>query len=181
MSDEASWDAENRRGAHLYQQGRYAEAALAFRAALVVAEQFGPLDTRVATVLNNLASLCHQQGDLVEAQTLYERVLNIRRQALGLDHPMVAQSLNNLSSLYRELGRHHEAEQLSQKAVAVAEKTFGPEHWRITNCLNNLGAVYAAQGRYEDAEVCFRRTLMIRQRFFRGAGSNGCHNPLWIG
>src|SRR5215831_19508400 len=106
MSEDVIWDTENRRGAYLYQQGRYTEAALAFRAALAAAEEFGPIDTRVATVLNNLASLRHQQRDLEEAQALYERALEIRRHTLGLDHPMVAQSMNNLSCLYRELGRH---------------------------------------------------------------------------
>jgi Tfp pilus assembly protein PilF len=166
MSRDSRWDEENRRGAYLYQQGRYAEAEHAFRTALEAAEQFGPLDTRVATVLNNLASLCHQQRHLAEAQPLYERALTIRRHALGGEHPMVAQSLNNLSSLYRELGRQGEAEQLSQQAGAIAERSFGPEHWRITNCLNNLGAVYATQGRYGEAEACFQRTLSIRRRFF---------------
>ena len=166
MSDENTWDDENVRGAQLYQQGRYAEAEQAFRAALEAAEQLGPNDTRVAVVLNNLASLCHNQRKIEEAQTLYERALAIRRQALGESHPMVAQSLNNLSSLYRELGRHSEAEQFSRQAVSIAEGVFGPDHYRITNCLNNLAAVYMVQARYGEAEQIFQRTLTIRRRFF---------------
>ena len=166
MSDDTTWDDENVSGAQLYQQGKYSEAEQAFRAALEAAEKLGPADTRVAVVLNNLASLCHNQRKLAEAQALYERALTIRRDALGQHYPMVAQSLNNLSSLYRELGRHEEAEQFSTQAVAIAEGVFGPDHYRITNCLNNLGAVYAARGRYSDAEQCFQRTLSIRRRFF---------------
>ena len=101
MSTDNSWDDENVRGAQLYQQGRYAEAEQAFRSALDAAEHLGPDDVRVAVVLNNLASLCHNERKIEEAQALYERALAIRRRALGEHHPMVAQSLNNLSSLYR--------------------------------------------------------------------------------
>lgn len=39
MSKDSLWDEENRRGAQLYQQGRYAEAEHAFRTALAAAEQ----------------------------------------------------------------------------------------------------------------------------------------------
>src|SRR6476660_3430693 len=90
MNNDNTWDDENVRGAQLYQQGHYAEAEQAFRAALEAAEQLGPDDTRVAVVLNNLASLCHNQRKIKEAQALYERALTIRRQALGANHPMVA-------------------------------------------------------------------------------------------
>ena len=34
MNEDSRWDEENRRGAYLYQQGRYAEAEHAFRTAL---------------------------------------------------------------------------------------------------------------------------------------------------
>src|SRR5262249_42631596 len=133
MSNEKTWQEENERGARLYQHGRYAEAEQAFRTALQEAEQFGPTDTRVALVLNNLASLCHNQRKLTEAEALYQRALAIRRQAYGPQHPMVAQSLNNLASLYRELGKYKEAEEFLQHALAIAEALVGPYHWRITN------------------------------------------------
>ena len=90
----------------LYQQGHYHTAEQTLRIALHEAEQFGPTDTRVAVVLNNLASLCHNQRKLTEAETLYLRALAIRSEAYGPDHRMVAQSLNNLASLYRELGNY---------------------------------------------------------------------------
>ena len=99
MSNENTWQGENERGARLYQHGRYAEAEQAFRTALQAAEHCGPTDTRVALVLNNLASLCHNQRHLAEAQARYQRALALRRQAYGPHHPVVAQSLNNLAAL----------------------------------------------------------------------------------
>ncbi len=46
-----------RAGEAAYQQGNYAEAVTQFRAALSLAEAFGPDDPRLATSLNNLALL----------------------------------------------------------------------------------------------------------------------------
>jgi tetratricopeptide (TPR) repeat protein len=56
-----------------------------------------------ATVLNNLALLLENQGDLAAARPLYERALAIREKALGPEHPETATGLNNLASLLREL------------------------------------------------------------------------------
>src|SRR5262249_57565507 len=120
MSGENTWQGENERGARLYQQGHYAEAEQAFRTALQGAEQFGPTDTRVALVLNNLASLCHNQRKLAEAEALYQRALAIRRQAYGSHHPMVAQSLNNLASLYPDLGKHQQPQQFFHHPLPIA-------------------------------------------------------------
>src|SRR5688572_29273956 len=129
MSGTEQWDIENEKGMRLYQQGHYNTAEQTLRVALHEAEQFGPTDTRVAIVLNNLASLYHNQRKLTEAETLYLRALAIRSEAYGPDHRMVAQSLNNLASLYRELGKYQEAKEFSLRAVAIAEAVVGPHHW----------------------------------------------------
>jgi tetratricopeptide (TPR) repeat protein len=155
------------------------EAEQAFRTALQEAEQFGPTDTRVALVLNNLASLCHNQRNLAEAEALYQRALAIRRQAYGPQHPLVAQSLNNLASLYRELGKYQEAEEFLLHALAIAEALVGPHHWRITNCLNNLAAVYTAQARYAEATVLFQRSLCGLAELALAQGQHAEAEPLF--
>jgi tetratricopeptide (TPR) repeat protein len=160
------WQTANEAGFHLYQDGHYDQAEQIFRAALQAAETFGPEDTRVAVVLNNLANLCHNQGKLEEAESHYQRALAIRREKYGPDHPFVAQSMNNMAALYRELGKLDEAEEFLHKVLVIAEELVGPEHWRITNCLNNLAAVYMDQTRYAEASALFERSLTIRTRFF---------------
>jgi tetratricopeptide (TPR) repeat protein len=128
MHDDNRWTIANEAGVRLYHQGRYAAAEHALRQALQEVEHFGPTDTRVAVVLNNSASLRHNQGKLAEAESLYQRALAIREQKYGPHHPLVAQSLNNLASLYRELGKHHEAEEFLQRVLAIAEAVVGPHH-----------------------------------------------------
>ena len=176
MSD-TNWETANEAGARLYQKGHYVEAEQQLRAALQEAEKFGPQDSRVAVVLNNLGSLSHNQGKRTEATGYYERALSIREAHYGPHHPWVAQSLNNLASLYRELGRYAEAETFLQRALKIAEALVGPTHYRITNCLNNLAAVYMSQERYAEAESYFQRSLTIRQQALGPAHPRGLNQP----
>jgi WD40 repeat protein len=53
-----------------------------FAAALTEAENFGPQDTRLATSLNNLASVYDSQGKYAEAQTREVRRVRAALQAL---------------------------------------------------------------------------------------------------
>ena len=125
MSD--TWETANEAGARLYQKGHYVEAEQQLRTALQEAEKFGPQDSRVAVVLNNLGSLSHNQGKRAEAAGYYERALSIREAHYGPHHPWVAQSLNNLASLYRELGRYAEAETFLQRALKNRRSPGGPD------------------------------------------------------
>jgi tetratricopeptide (TPR) repeat protein len=66
----------------------------------------------VATSLNNLAVLYHDQLRYADAEPLYQRALAIREKTLGRDHPDVATSLNNLAVLYHDQLRYTDAEPL---------------------------------------------------------------------
>jgi tetratricopeptide (TPR) repeat protein len=61
----------------------------------------GPDHPDVASVLDNLAALYHDQGRYSDAESLYKRSLVIRERALKLDHSDVAIGLNNLADLRR--------------------------------------------------------------------------------
>jgi tetratricopeptide (TPR) repeat protein len=103
-------DTLNQQVVQLYQGGKYAEATdVAQRALALAKHQFGPNHTKVATALNNLATLYCAQGRYAEAEPLYKRVLAITEKGLGPDHPLVGTALNNLAELYGEQGRYDEA------------------------------------------------------------------------
>ena len=52
-----------------------------------------------ATILNNLAVLLEDQGELVAARPLYERALTIYERVLGRDHPKTAHVRGNMERL----------------------------------------------------------------------------------
>jgi tetratricopeptide (TPR) repeat protein len=80
--------------------------------------------------MNNLALVYEDQGRYDEAETLYIKVLEIRRRVLGEGHPNTPDSMNNLGNLYRKQGRYEEAEQLYIKTLEIYRRVLGEEHPR---------------------------------------------------
>ncbi len=85
----------------------------------------------VATSLNNLALLYHDQSKLADAEPLYQRALAIQEKALGPEHAEVATVLVNLSALLKATGRGVEAEDLGRRAREIrarhAERSRAPQ------------------------------------------------------
>ena len=67
VAQPADWERHLRAGATAYQRGNYAEAVKHTKAALSVAEAFGPDDPRLATTLNNLGEFYRAQGRYAQA------------------------------------------------------------------------------------------------------------------
>ena len=103
-AQDGPWEMYMATAGRAYEEARYPDAEKSLQAALKVAEGFGPEDTRLATNLNNLATLYQAQGHYAEAEPLYQRALAIMEKADGPEHPYVATSLENYASLLRRLG-----------------------------------------------------------------------------
>ncbi len=85
-------------GQSLYEEGKYAESAEAYRRA----DELRPDDS---LVLNAYATSLQSSGSYREAEPRYQRALAISEKALGPDHPNVAATLNNLAGMYQSQGR----------------------------------------------------------------------------
>ncbi len=83
VAQQGDWERRMRAGSAAYQQGNYAEAVKQTKAALSLAEAFGPDDPRLATTLSNLGGFYNAQGRYAEAEPLYNRALRIDEKALG--------------------------------------------------------------------------------------------------
>ena len=105
-SDIARWTNLEVRASDLAAQGRYAEAAVPAREAVVLAEElFGPESPTLAASLNNLGVILRDQGDAQGAEEASLRALAVAEAAFPLDHEFVATTRTNLERLYSEQGR----------------------------------------------------------------------------
>ncbi len=75
------WEESMAAASQALQEGRYAAAEKLFLGALKEAEKFGDQDPRLATSLNNLALLYHNQGRYAQAEPLYQRALAVVEKA----------------------------------------------------------------------------------------------------
>ncbi|MFN9559165.1 MAG: tetratricopeptide repeat protein, partial [Dolichospermum sp.] len=126
--------------------------------AIVLQTKFQKLEA-LATSLNNLALLYHNQGKYSEAEPLYLDALEMKRRLFTGDHPDVATSLNNLASLYHKQGKYSEAEPLYLDALEMTKRLFTGDHPNIATSLNNLAGLYDSQGKYSEAEPLYLDAL----------------------
>src|SRR5579875_184782 len=73
-------------------------------------------------------SLWSTQGRYAQADLLYQRVLCIREQQLGRDHPGVGQTLYDLALLRQKQGKLNEAFSLAQRALTIRSQVLGDAH-----------------------------------------------------
>ena len=60
-----------------------------------------------------------------EAATLYKQALEIRKKALGNDHPEVAESLNNLAVLYYRQGHYAQTWKSQLHSTGIVRCIYG--------------------------------------------------------
>jgi tetratricopeptide (TPR) repeat protein len=150
----------------LYAAGRaeFGQARERFERALAIDEAVsGPPDPNVAGVVNNLASVLHELGELRDAHAAYEQALEMREAAYGPNHPLVAVSLSNLGLLLRDLNELPKARAVLERALAIDEATYGPEHPNVAVTVNNLGLVLQDLNELTEARAAFERALAIHE------------------
>jgi tetratricopeptide (TPR) repeat protein len=69
-----------------------------------------------------LGNIYLKQDKLKEAEPLYKRSLEIRRERLAPGHADIAQALSDYARLLRRLKREDEAEAMYQEAISIMAK-----------------------------------------------------------
>ncbi|HEY0752564.1 MAG TPA: helix-turn-helix transcriptional regulator [Ktedonobacteraceae bacterium] len=100
------------------------------------------------------------------AELLMLRVLHIREQELGADHPLTAVSLNILAQIYQEQEVDERAEPLLRRSLEICKRLLGLYHPDTAACFHQLARFYQRQGHYSRAEQYYQQALAIREALF---------------
>jgi tetratricopeptide (TPR) repeat protein len=155
------WEHYMAEGAKAYQNGQETNAEMFYLAALEDMQNAAPEDPRLAATLNTLAVLYHAQSKYTQAESLYQRVLQLLEQTIGPDHPTLATTLNNLAVVYEAQGQYGAAAPLYQRALALLERTLGPEHPNLAAALDNYADLLRKMQREAEAESTEARARAI--------------------
>ncbi|CRG86521.1 hypothetical protein PISL3812_03527 [Talaromyces islandicus] len=107
-----------------------------------------------------LGNLYRHQGQLKEAEDMYQRALAGYKKTLDADHTPTLNTVNNLGLLYRKQGKMKKAEKMYQQALAGYEKMLDPDHTYTLDTVNNLGLLYQERGKLKEAEEMYQRALV---------------------
>jgi tetratricopeptide (TPR) repeat protein len=133
--------------------------------ALSSAEKSAGLDSpTVLMVQYYRAQILSLRANTVDALSLAQDVLRVRKAVLGQEHPDTLRTENLVASALYTQGNYAEAERLYRRTLEARERTQGPEHPDTLSSVNNLALALFDRGNYAEAEKLNRRALEARER-----------------
>jgi hypothetical protein len=126
--------------------------------------------------MNNLASLCWENGDRDKASRLYQAVLEGLSARLGSDHPDTLVVIQNLAMLDSGKARYDRAERRFKQVIAGFTAAFGSDHEKTLTSRSNLAALYEQRGWYDKAEQLGEQLVADYRRRFGADHPNTLHS-----
>ncbi|MDP8269621.1 MAG: sigma 54-interacting transcriptional regulator [Candidatus Tenebribacter davisii] len=115
----------------------------------------------LAAVYNNLGVLAMYQGEMKNAETLYQKSLKFEKERFNLSGISVSQC--NIGSLYEDKGEYKKSISYLKKALEI-QKLLNDKYKTISIYIN-IGVSYMDNGKYEEAEKAFIKSLEIALEF----------------
>ncbi len=154
-----------RQGIQLQREGRYADAATAYAAALSEVERrLGPEHIAAVQILINIGTLRALQHDDSGAKAAFDRSLTILEKAFGPEHIQVGFTLQTIAMLTHKQGHYAAAEPLYRRALSILENNLGAHHERTARLQASMAKLYLAQRRNTDAEALLEKAIPILEK-----------------
>jgi serine/threonine protein kinase len=116
---------------------------------------------RVAYLLENLAIVAQNMGELKQAETLYVDALQRDERAYGDRHFETTVTKSNYGLLLQREGRLAEAEPLLRSVLDARLSFLGPDHYMVGYARVSLAMLLHDKGDLPGSESEFRRALAI--------------------
>ena len=115
--------------------------------------------TLQAQMLDVIARIYADQGEQAVARDVFTEALEIRRKALGDDHPDVATSLVNLGTLIGSVEPKADAIPLFRRAVEIRRRHFGNDDERTSDAVYLLAGALHMTGDHAAARPLFEEWI----------------------
>jgi non-specific serine/threonine protein kinase/serine/threonine-protein kinase len=151
------------------------------RGAERVEEELADQPMVLGRLMHTMGGVYRTLGLYEDAKSLLERALELRRGALGENHPDVAETLVDLARVYQRQGRPGEAIPLLQSSIALREEAFGTDDPYVGSMMQELGVLLRDQGQYDSARTVLGRALVNREAYFGPDHINTAGNLYHLG
>lgn len=159
-------------GQSLQATGHDVDAMGCFREALrlkgkSIVDETAQVKAIFATVLYNIGMIQSSHGDRADPQRRvralhsFRLCLDLRRRALGNEHPAVASALHNIGILLLEDGQVTKSLDCFQESLQIRRKAHGPRHHEVASSLRHIGRIHQDRGEYQEALRLHQEALVI--------------------
>lgn len=116
-----------------------------------------------ADLLYVVADSYDELGKYAEAEKMHRRALELRKSALGPEHPDTLGIMNNLGLVLHSQEKYEEAGNMHRKTLELRKLVLGPGNPDTLDSMNNLGLVLHSQEKYQEARDMHYQTLGLRK------------------
>ncbi len=139
------------------------EAEKLWKAAVEKADAEEPKGWHLTTSLNELAYFYFFKGKYDDAKGTFQRLIDVRAQLMGPEHPDVASDLRNQASVFNFIKQYAEAEPILRRAVEIREKSQ-PDKPELAESLEDLANCLKNQKKDDEAAQLLARAATIKQQ-----------------
>ncbi|KAL3306154.1 nb-arc and tpr domain protein [Colletotrichum asianum] len=112
------------------------------------------------SVCSIFGKLYHQQGRLIEDESMLEQALRSLEKTLRSDQILrVSEVFHSLGELYSDQDRLGDAQTMYERALQGLEKAFGLHHKDTLAIINSLGLLYSRRGQQEVAQAMLEQAV----------------------
>ena len=144
---------------HSHDLGLIQETLKLQSAVKIIQELFGRDDPITLNSRFNLASAYSSSGNLTDAVSLYESVLEDCTRILGADDSRTLTTRNNLAHTYQETGRLPEAISMFEQILDDNMRILGSNHPNTLATRNNLAGAHASAEHFTEAISLYESVL----------------------
>jgi eukaryotic-like serine/threonine-protein kinase len=144
--------------------GRDLTASILLERGVERAEQLTDQPAVQAQLLATVARAYHGMAEYTRSEELFQRSLEIRRSALGANHPDVAHSLTHLGWMRLVQKDWVSAATHFREALDIVRRAYGADHPDVANSLHGLGLARNGLGDTDGGTQVLEEALAIRRR-----------------
>ncbi len=161
----------NEAGKMAYRLRRYSQAEVWLKQCLALEEEQHSKSEpyEQAVLLRNLAGVLAAQKKYAEAESCYQRALEIWKQKFGENHPQFAAELRRFAAFYEAHEKFTEAEPLYQQVIEMHGSQLGKSHPQVAQAMNDLACLYVSMERYREAEPLYQQAMNILKKTLSGS------------
>lgn len=119
-------------------------------------------DLQLVVLAEKLAKCLYSNGEYAEAYQVYERALELRRQASGLENRDTLRNMFGMAEALNHQGKHKQAEYQHREILELRKKVLGPKDPEVGRSMNYLAQALYDSGSYFQAEQVHRDALALQ-------------------
>jgi CHAT domain-containing protein len=142
-----------------YSLGDFSKADSLYKEIIAICENESE-HVEIGIAFNNIAQLYLGSGDYFNAELSYKKALNIYRNFLEIDHPLLIKAQNALAFLYVAMGNDLKAIEHNLRIISKIEQATGIGQIDGITLLKKLN-IFIKNGEYKKAEKLLNKALKI--------------------